>query len=105
MARGSEIQGKQHPVSKTLPLVTQSEMKHHPFTMGEEVINQVGNVTKRQVLHILSVLHVQTKCGSLTALNLVVINYSLHESSYASSILLHTIDWIYNLFLSDHKKA
>lgn len=69
-------------------------MKRQPFTMGEEVINQVSNVTKRQVLHILWVLHVQTKCGSLTALNLVVINYSLHESSYASSILLHMIDWI-----------
>lgn len=94
MTSGSEIQGKLHPASKTLPLVTQREKKRQPFTMGEEVINQVGNVTKRWVLHILAALHVQTKCGSLAALNLAVINYSLHESSYASSFLLHMIDWI-----------
>lgn len=39
-------------------------------------------------------IHKQTKCRSLTALNVAVINYSLHDSSYASGVLLRMIDRI-----------
>lgn len=58
------------------------------------VINQVDNVIKRQALRILWGCTYKQKCYNLTALNLAVISYSLHDSSYASSILLRMIDWI-----------
>lgn len=42
----------------------------------------------------------------LTAANLAVINYSSHDSGSGSSVRrARMMDWIYSLFLSDHKSA
>lgn len=105
MARWSEIQGNGvQCLTRLLHPETQSEMNEEGWE-EEDVTNQVDNVIKRQALRIFWGCTYKQKCCSLTALNLAVISYCLHDSSYASSILLRMMDWIYNLFLSDHKIA